>query len=75
MSTQTYLSSKAWADACLKGGDGQCDGFVPEDEEHAGAECGCACHRAWPGDDFDVHTVTEMAEAHRKFWKDFGPTA
>jgi len=71
MSTKSYLGSRAWSDACLPHGDGQCDGIVAEDEAHGGEECGCACHGAWPGDEFsDATTVQEMAEAHRIYWKD-----
>lgn len=34
-----------WSDACLPRGNGQCDGYVPEDEQHAHQECACGCHK------------------------------
>lgn len=55
-----------WADACLKGGDGQCDGFIDEGEHGSGNECACPCHtdfRPWG------LTVTEVHESHKTFWK------
>jgi len=72
MSKRTFNGyGNYWSDACLPKGNGQCDGFVPEDEQDAGQECGCPCHNAWPGDEFsEALTTTQMEAAHRNYWKD-----
>lgn len=70
MSTKSYAGSHAWSDACLPNGNGQCDGIVPDDEKHAGEECGHSCHNAWEDEFSEAQTVTDMERAHRVFWKD-----
>lgn len=36
----------AWSRACQPHGDGQCDGYVPEEEKLGGTPCACPCHGA-----------------------------
>lgn len=59
---------------CSKGGNGQCDGIIPDeqmDEIPADAqygiteECACPCHTG--DEEFNVSTVEEMAKAHEEY--------
>lgn len=62
---------------CSRGGDGQCDGLIPdeqmdqipEDAQYGITdECACPCHKDRPGSEFsDAHTVEDMAQAHAKY--------
>lgn len=72
----------AWSDACSEGGNGQCDGIVPDDEMDMlpadcnygiTDECACPCHTAygWEGDAFNVGSVAEMHAAHVAYHKQY----
>lgn len=64
MSTsKAYSHSLSYSDSCAKGGDGICDGYIPEDETYAGEECGCGCHA-----DYTVlpNTVEGVTAWHRE---------
>lgn len=58
------VTGQAWSDACDKGGSGQCDGTIPEGEQHRGMECRCPCHRALDLP-LDIDAVKEW---HDVFW-------
>lgn len=60
---------------CSKGGDGQCDGIIPDeqmDQIPADAEygiteeCACPCHTG-DAEFYDATTVEEMRKAHEKY--------
>lgn len=41
----SVFATPTFSDACMPpDGFGDCDGFVPDDEDHAGEECHCTCH-------------------------------
>lgn len=79
MAVFTYGS--ATSDACSDGGDGQCDGIIPDEEMDAipadaeygiTDECNCPCHDAWGvGGLFSATTVVGMRLAHEAYHKEF----
>lgn len=74
----TFASHSAWSDACSQGGDGQCDGIIPDEEKLPHGitdECMCLCHSLWPGSLFEsAVTVEDMRLAHVAFHKEFPST-
>lgn len=71
----TLASHSAWSDACSEGGDGQCDGIIPDDEELPHGitdECMCPCHYAFATTQWmNANTVEEMRLAHETYHKEF----
>lgn len=71
----TVSDRSAWSDACSDGGDGQCDGIIPDDEElpHGiSDECQCLCHGPWAGSAFErAMSVEDMRLAHEASHKEF----
>lgn len=73
----TFASHSAWSDACSQGGNGQCDGIIPDTEELPHGitdECMCECHHEWDGVFRDASTVEEMRLAHVAYHKEFPST-
>lgn len=68
MSTRAFPNyGSYWSDACSKGGNGQCDGLIPDDEDGGLSECACPCHSGW--DDYGT-TVAEIEKSHVNYWKE-----
>lgn len=72
----TVSYSVAISSECSKGGNGQCDGIIPDEQmEQIPAdaqygiteECACPCHDG--SAEFDVSTVEEMEQAHVEYNK------
>ena len=86
MSRKVFGYDEWWSDACCKGGDGYCDGYIPEGETVKGNHDAledwyrigdnlpeyteCSCVCHELNEIEDMATITDYVEFHKEFWRE-----